>query len=123
MIKCKTPNLTLLVYRADVVILETFLSFSFYIHTHIHNYLGINATDDVLSSVTTSTMALNASFVVLQGSLMMVRTQVDDLISRCNTAAMGNVAVQPVCDMIPQSSEFQTDANFNDVSVKTYLHL
>lgn len=82
----------------------------------MHN-VGINATSDVLSSVSSSTTALAMSFSTLQNTLELIRDQLTTLMSNCNMTAISNSAIQPVCNSIPSPSNFQTEANFNNVSI------
>ena len=58
-------------------------------------------------------MALTMSFMRLEDSLVNVRSSVGALITDCN-ARVG--MSQSVCDMIPPSSNFDTDADLNNVS-------
>ena len=79
---------------------------------HTHD-TGINETVDVLTAVNSSTMALTVSFMALQESLSMTSMQVSTLITNCE--ARGST-VQPLCDMIPRPQQFQTQADFGNVS-------
>ena len=94
-----------------------------YVYTHFypctHTHTGINETVDVLTAVNSSTMALSMSFMALQKSLNTTSTQVSMLITDCENQG----TVQSLCDMIPRPQQFQTQADFANVSQHNTLIL
>lgn len=79
---------------------------------------GINTTGDILLSVNSSTMALIMSFMRLEDSLVNVRSDISTLMTNCSTVAnagTGAQQIENVCNMIPLPSDFDTDADLNNL--------
>ena len=81
--------------------------------TSIHfTHAGLISTINVLSNISSNTLALATSFNTLQTTLDTIRTQISNLLLNCSN----NVMNEEICNMIRSSGEINTEANYSAVS-------